>query len=414
MMDFYVPAQASTGLVGPVDNYLLADETLGYEARDYAKPLVTVWIDDLKPVEETKGGVTFGHFDAFVGLSLDDGTTWKTTNLSRSSDLSSFNLANGTAYPGDVHNVVHQVFNDNIFVAWVGKYCEGGTPLYSLDPTEYATYFADLEATYNKDAVYLYDLFGVGGNQGSVDYSDQGFPDIGEIPYSCVWTARGKLLAGDDPSTTDLTEATYVMWQKPERLTSGKRDANLPAVDCAAGAGCILTWQEDPEGLRPGQGLGPGEGWSGAVANQQTDIWYSHIREADFDMVFSAEDVVDGGILMEEYALLTDATMPKPYVPMAAPARLTDNAMCKATKSDPYCYIDFDNIDAIDPLALPTAPTADSDFCATQLSWTNPGGTTLNLCVTEDNRLLNGRVASTRVRLNLKPYTPSPSRSTAA
>jgi len=406
MMDFYVPAQASTGLVGPVDNYLLADETLGYEARDYAKPLVTVWIDDLKPVEETKGGVTFGHFDAFVGLSLDDGTTWKTTNLSRSSDLSSFNLANGTAYPGDVHNVVHQVFNDNIFVAWVGKYCEGGTPLYSLDPTEYATYFADLEATYNKDAVYLYDLFGVGGNQGSVDYSDQGFPDIGEIPYSCVWTARGKLLAGDDPSTTDLTEATYVMWQKPERLTSGKRDANLPAVDCAAGAGCILTWQEDPEGLRPGQGLGPGEGWSGAVANQQTDIWYSHIREADFDMVFSAEDVVDGGILMEEYALLTDATMPKPYVPMAAPARLTDNAMCKATKSDPYCYIDFDNIDAIDPLALPTAPTADSDFCATQLSWTNPGGTTLNLCVTEDNRLLNGRVASTRVRLNLKPYTP--------
>ena len=27
MMDFYVPAQASTGLVGPVDNYMLADDT---------------------------------------------------------------------------------------------------------------------------------------------------------------------------------------------------------------------------------------------------------------------------------------------------------------------------------------------------------------------------------------------------
>ena len=97
--------------------------------------------------------------------------------------------------------------------------------------------------------------------------------------------------------------------------------------------------------------------------------------------------------------------MPKPYVPMAMPVRLTDNAMCKATDSPAYCYIDFDNIDAIDPLALPTAPTADSDFCATQVSWLNPGGTTLNLCVTEDNRLLNGRVASTRVRMNLKPYT---------
>ena len=81
-----------------------------------------------------QGGITFGEFDAFAGVSLDDGTTWKTTNLSRSADLSSFNLANGHAYPGDVHNVVHQVAGDQIFVAWVSKYCEGGTPLYSLDP----------------------------------------------------------------------------------------------------------------------------------------------------------------------------------------------------------------------------------------------------------------------------------------
>ncbi len=32
---------------------------------------------------------------------------------------------------------------------------------------------------------------------------------------------------------------------------------------------------------------------------------------------------------MADYALLTDTTMPKPYVPMAMPVRLTDNAMCK-------------------------------------------------------------------------------------
>ncbi len=44
-----------------------------------------------------------------------------------------------------------------------------------------------------------------------------------------------------------------------------------------------------------------------------------------------------------------------------------------------------------------------------RLSWLNPGGTTLNICVTEDNRLLNGRVASTRVRMNLKPYTTTDS-----
>jgi hypothetical protein len=168
----------------------------------------------------------------------------------------------------------------------------------------------------------------------------------------------------------------------------------------------MMTWQEDPEGLRPGLGLGPGEGWSGAVAWQQTDVWYSHISQAEFDIVFSAEDVVDGGITMAEFAALTtETTMPKPYVPMAMPVRLTDNAMCKANNSPAYCYIDFDNIEAIDPLALPIAPTAESDFCATQESWTNPGGTTLSLCVTEDNRLLNGQLAATRVRMNFKPYT---------
>ncbi len=53
--------------------------------------------------------------------------------LSRSSDLSSFTLkTTGYDYPGDVHNVVHQVAGDNIFVAWVSKYCDGGTPLYTL------------------------------------------------------------------------------------------------------------------------------------------------------------------------------------------------------------------------------------------------------------------------------------------
>ena len=73
----------------------------------------------------------------------------------------------------------------------------------------------------------------------------------------------------------------------------------------------------------PGQGLGPGEGWSGAVAWQQTDIWYTHISQADFDIVILlTEDALIGAITMAEYALLTDATMPKSYVPMAMPARL--------------------------------------------------------------------------------------------
>ena len=416
MMDFYVPAQAADGTVGAVIDYDQLDGTEAYPDRDFAKPLITVWIDDLTNELEAKGGITFGKFDAFVGVSLDDGTTWKTTNLSRSADLSSFFLhTTGEAYPGDVHNVVHQVAGDRIFVAWASKYCDGGTPLYTLDPIDDATYFEDLETTYSKDAVYLYDFFGVAGSQGSVDYELQGFPEIGEIPYSCIWTERGKLIAGDDLSTDGVEESTHIVWAKPERLTSGKRDANLPAVDCAGGAGCIVTWQEDPEGLRPGQGLGPGEGWSGAIANAQTDIWYSFISYTDFDDVFvdpAAEivEVVD----VEDY---TGETMPKSYVPMAMPNRLTDNAKCKGVStllspSDPYCYIDFDTIDDINHLNVSTlldlaGPEADADYCAETISWTTPGGSTQPVCVTDDGRVLNGRVASTRVRLNLKPYTPS-------
>ena len=55
------------------------------------------------------GGLVIGEFDAFVAHSLDDGATWKTTNVSESADKSSFNLANGTAYPGAVyrHGSVH-------------------------------------------------------------------------------------------------------------------------------------------------------------------------------------------------------------------------------------------------------------------------------------------------------------------
>ncbi len=360
MMDFYVPAQASDGTVGPVDNYLLADGSaaIDYPARDFAKPLISVYIDDM-PHEEPlgnsiMGGISFGEFDAYVGVSLDDGTSWKTTNLSRSADLTSFTLQNGHPYPGDVHNVVHQVAGDRIFIAWASKYCDGGTPLYTVDPAAEAAYLDDLKVTYGVDEMYLYDLFGIAGTQRSVDYTELGFPEIGEIPFSCIWTTRGKLLAGDDPST-GAVESSYVMWAKPERLTSGRRDANLPAVDCAKDAGCILTWQEDPEGLRPGQGLGPGEGWSGAIANQKTDIWYSYISYADFDEVFEVDNVV-GAVAMEDYL---GTTMPKSYVPMAMPVRLTDNNMCKATGSDPYCYVDFDDLASLDPLALPDAPTGD-------------------------------------------------------
>ena len=79
-------------------------------------------------------------------------------------------------------------------------------------------------------------------------------------------------------------------WFKAERLTSGVRDVNRIETVCVAGAGCAITWQEDPEGLRRGQGEGPGEGWSGAVANSETDVWYSYIDFEHFDVVQNPAD----------------------------------------------------------------------------------------------------------------------------
>ena len=49
--------------------------------------------------------------------------------------------------------------------------------------------------------LYLTDLFGVAGSQGSIDFADEGYPQAGEVPFGCVWTARGVLRAGDDPRT---------------------------------------------------------------------------------------------------------------------------------------------------------------------------------------------------------------------
>ena len=51
------------------------------------------------------GFVGHGKRDAYAAVSLDDGATWKRTNLSQSAALSSFNILEANRwvpYPGDV------------------------------------------------------------------------------------------------------------------------------------------------------------------------------------------------------------------------------------------------------------------------------------------------------------------------
>lgn len=372
------------------------------ECRDVAKPILTTYMgkvdiyDDQVNEDFLPGRFSY---DMYTAISRDDGTTWKRMNVSRMADMSSFDLETGEPFPGTVGSPYLKVNDNKILVVWQSKFCKSGNPRYAIntcddpateeveedDPlTEdnecavYCTGNAEqgtevCEPDYpGDDDYYVTDIWGVRGQQGSVDYdevddvSDLG---IGEIPYSCLWAARGviasqkELSAGtfasmtveDDP-TTDVALCTAegtpfecctgdgtgscdesaavelgdVVWFKPERLTSGRRDAYLPTVGSARGAGFAIAWQEDPSGLRPGKGKGPGEGWSGAISNHKTDMWYTFISYDDFNTV--DENFEPGGPGSdpsgdEGYLDKPGLGRPKALVPFALPVRVTDNDM---------------------------------------------------------------------------------------
>jgi hypothetical protein len=86
-MKFYVPSQAASGLIGPIE-YLNIDEAL-VETLEVAKPLINVFI--YGPDFEVDG-TAFGHsfMDTYAAVSLDDGVTFKETNLSESATESSW------------------------------------------------------------------------------------------------------------------------------------------------------------------------------------------------------------------------------------------------------------------------------------------------------------------------------------
>jgi len=395
MMSFYVPAQSSNGEPAEID-YNDA-EGADVTTRTYAQPLLINYVDGIEGDEEehddgemtVQGGVSFGARDAFVALSLDDGVSWKRANVSNHASHSSFTLANGTEYPGDAATMVHDVAGNRVLAAWISKYCLGGEAAYTLKDED-------------ENPIYP-DYFGVAGSQGSVDYTLQGHPEVGEVPFGCVWTARGELLYNAEDSIYDIT------WTKPERLTSGRRDPNRLEIAAADDAGFVIVWQEDPEGLKPGTGEGPGEGWSGAIANAKTDIWYSYIGWEEFDDV-CADDACDpdGEESVVPLADYVGDTQPKVATPMAVPVRLTDNNKCQITKDpdkiDPYCYVDFSADEVVIPDTVPTLPDANATFCVDTILWTTENGGTQDVCVTADDLPLLGRVAATRPRIALHGY----------
>lgn len=393
----YVPAQLSDGTAADPVEYRDADGVL-VKQRTEAKPLIAAFVygpvEYPEPVADENVGGFAGHGkrDAYGAVSLDDGSTWKATNLSASAEQFSQSLP---SYPAEVVNVVHAVAGNHIAVAWPSRYCATGSPAYTIDEdVEYGRDLTELAAYLGVNLetdLYLTDLFGVAGAQGFVDYAEQGFPTVGEVPFNCLWVNRGVLLEGDDPRTDGVVETFHVVWYKPERLTSGRRDVNRVEIAMVSDAGVAVIWQEDPGGLLPGAGEGPGEGWSGAIGNNQTDVWYSFLPDEHFETVIDIDG--DPQTLVDYWAV--DATQPKPYVPFAVPMRLTNNARClgggPGQGDRPYCGEE----------ALPYA--LKNQCVETVTIPTGQNNQPTPICVNEDGLPNVANTAATRARLSLQP-----------
>lgn len=314
-MTIYVPTQDNEGTLSATESK--------------SKPIIITYTDEIPGT---------GGADVFAAISRDDGVTWKLSNLSNSANLSSFTLQDGTSYPGDCRKPVMAVKGNMIFVAWTSKYAPG---IITQNIGE--------------------DLYGVAGEQRSIDYTfayKGEFAWAGEIPYSAVWTVRGLV----DKATGNID------WQPAQQLTSAIRDALQIFVGGVPGVGFALTWQEDPDGLLPGSGDGPGHGWSGAIANHTTDIWYSYIP----------------------WAAVGDSTKS-----LMMPVRISDNDMCRpaqeaAINEDPFYALTH---------------TYCADICFATTTIINEQGEVKEVCVTEDGRVLDGRSAGTRPNIFLQPYT---------
>jgi hypothetical protein len=403
ILPVYVPALRSDGARTSVAYH--DEDGKVIEERSVAKPIVVTYLDE---VEDT------GAYDVFLAISRDDGDTWKRRNLSKTAGKSSL-----LGYPGDSWKPMIKVKDNMIFVAWTDKYCRGGRPGYAItvcpdtnddglpDPCEICREtdegtFCSMDYT-GDDAYWQDDLFGVAGPQRSVIYEE--FPEMGEVPYSCVWTARAIV----DEYTGDI------QWFKPERVSSGRRDAYQLFAGAGTGVAFAIVWQEDPKGLRPGEGEGPGDGWSGARSNNKTDIWYSYITLSDFGKVDYSYPV--GGHGENDDVVDLDPELMgrvKALVPMSLPVRISDNDVCSLENMDPdggNGEHDYDGegqgthryCGTLEGVGTAAAPGSNL-LCAYTVEKTNPKGEVHNVCVTADGRFLDGNTGASRANIFLQPY----------
>jgi hypothetical protein len=197
--------------------------------------LVSVFGDAQGPDVWGADGSMYPAKDLFVTRSTDNGATWsQPVNISNTANLTSISADNDgdpltpeIAFHGDSEkpNIIN--LGKNILISWIDHYVPGGA-------------------------------------QRTVTYPEFG---LVEVPYAATYCVR----------STDAG----VTWSAPEILSNGERDAKQDVCK-ASSAGFLITWQEDPKGLQPGDADGPGEGGSGANVSKGTDIWYTALRMSDY------------------------------------------------------------------------------------------------------------------------------------
>ncbi len=139
-----------------------------------------------------------------------------------------------TPYYGDSDKPNISNGGSNIMITWTDKFC-GALP-------------GDVDGT----------------NQRTVTYVTR---ENREIPFSCTYARYASVSGGGAITWRPGSETGGI------QLSDGSRDAKQDVSKVNSIGRSIITWQEDPQGLRIGSADGPGDGASGATANHGTDIW---------------------------------------------------------------------------------------------------------------------------------------------
>ncbi|MCZ7606989.1 MAG: choice-of-anchor O protein [Planctomycetota bacterium] len=187
--------------------------------------------------------------DVFVTRSIDGGVNWSQPVCVSVDPTSGLTFAQSSTIDADPDGILGPVVSQ----AYPGD-CE--------KPQVFGSTQTGRNAVITFHCAY--DMDGQGANQRIVEY-----PEYGGISRAYHTTYAIKTSDGG------------VTWSDPQQLGDASRDAKQVAAR-GSGAGIALVWQEDPHGLQPGEGDGPGDGGSGAKASQGTDVWYTALKTADF------------------------------------------------------------------------------------------------------------------------------------